>query len=208
MILILPNHFFRPSLISVSNILQFQGRDVTFLSIFLLGFDIFSCYSKWFDFQKFFLQLLIDSIQKCMLSIDLVAQDFMKFTYDSSLFEDYFGFFTYTIMWSANKYSFTSSFFISMPITSFIFFFIEVQLIYNVVLVSGVQQRDSDIDIDIDIDRYRYRYRYRYVIGYYKVLNIVPCAIQYNLIVYLFYIRQCVSLNTKLLIYAPSFSLW
>ena len=62
-------------------------------------------------------------------------------------------------------------------------------MIYNVLLDSAVQQRDSDIDIDIDIDRYRYRYRYRYVIGYYKVLNIVPCAIQYNLIVYLFYIR-------------------
>ena len=42
-------------------------------------------------------------------------------------------------------------------------------------LVSGVQQSDSDIDIDIDIDIFFFRFFF--IIGYYKILNIVPCAI-------------------------------
>lgn len=56
-----------------------------------------------------------------MFSIDLVAQDLMKFTY-SILLENYFGYFTYTTMWPTNKYNFTSSFKISMSIISFTFF--------------------------------------------------------------------------------------
>ena len=45
-------------------------------------------------------------------------------------------------------------------------------------LVSGVQQSDSDIYI------YKYLYLYNIffmffsIIGYYKILNIVPCVIQ------------------------------
>ena len=41
------------------------------------------------------------------------------------------------------------------------------------------------------------------IIGYYKILNIVPCAIQQVLVVYLFYVQQCVSVNPKLLNYPP-----
>ena len=48
------------------------------------------------------------------------------------------------------------------------FFLIEVELIYNSVLVSGVQQSDSVI--------YTYTFLFS-IIGYYKVLNVVPCAI-------------------------------
>ena len=80
-------------------------------------------------------------------------------------------------------------------------------MIYNVVLASGVQQSDSVlyiyvyiyvyIYIYIDIYVYIYIYIYRYIcvyiyiyiyidnffrffsiIGYYKILNIVPCAMQ------------------------------
>ena len=42
------------------------------------------------------------------------------------------------------------------------------------------------------------------IVGYYKILNIVPCAIQYDLVVYLFYTAYCVSANLKLLIYLSS----
>ena len=48
------------------------------------------------------------------------------------------------------------------------FFFFEVYLIYNVVLVSGIQPSDSVI----------FFFRFFSIIGYYKILNIVPCAIQ------------------------------
>ena len=43
------------------------------------------------------------------------------------------------------------------------------------------------------------------IVVYYKILNIVPWAIQLGLIVYLliFYIQQCVSVNSKFLIYLP-----
>ena len=45
---------------------------------------------------------------------------------------------------------------------------------------------------------------------YYRILNIVPCAIQWDLVVCLFYIEYFVYANLKLLIY-PSltpFPLW
>ena len=42
-------------------------------------------------------------------------------------------------------------------------------------------------------------------IGYYRKLNRVPCALQWELVGYLFYIQQCVCINPKLLIYpSPS----
>ena len=50
--------------------------------------------------------------------------------------------------------------------------FIEVYLIYNVLLVSGIQQSDSVIHIYLSF------IRFFSIIGYYKILNIVPCAIQ------------------------------
>ena len=45
------------------------------------------------------------------------------------------------------------------------------------------------------------------IVGYYKILNIVPCAIQYDLVVYLFYTEYCVSAHLKLLIYPSSLEL-
>ena len=65
-------------------------------------------------------------VYKCMFSIDLIAYNLMKFTSDSSLFEEDFGFFTYIIMWPANKYSLLHLLFISIPNISFTLFFIEV----------------------------------------------------------------------------------
>ena len=53
------------------------------------------------------------------------------------------------------------------------FFLIEVELISNV-LVSGVQQSDSVIHICI----YLFFFRFFSIMGYYKILNTVPCAIQ------------------------------
>ena len=52
----------------------------------------------------------------------------------------------------------------------FFFFLMEVELIYHVVLVSGIKQSDSVI--------YIYFFRLFSIIGYYKILNVVPCAIQ------------------------------
>ena len=49
-------------------------------------------------------------------------------------------------------------------------FLIEIQLIYNAVLVSGVLR--SDLIIHIHILSYFF-----FIIGYYKILNIVTCAI-------------------------------
>ena len=66
-------------------------------------------------------------------------------------------------------------------------FYIVVQLIYNVVLVSGVQQSDSVTHTHIPIF-----FRFFSLIGYYKILSIVACAIQQILVGYLFYIQQCV----------------
>ena len=74
-------------------------------------------------------------------------------------------------------------------------FYIGVQLIYNVVLVSGVQQSDLVIHTHISIlfgDSISH-------IGYYKVLSRVPCAIQQVLVDYLFYIQWCVYVNPNFL---------
>ena len=52
----------------------------------------------------------------------------------------------------------------------YLFIYIEVQLIYNVVLVSGVQQSQ--------LYKYIFFFRFFSIIGYYKILKIAPCAIQ------------------------------
>ena len=62
------------------------------------------------------------------------------------------------------------------------FFFIEVQLIYNV-LVSGMQQSDSVIYIHIYmcvcvcVYLCDFFFQFFSIIGYYKILIIVPCVI-------------------------------
>ena len=53
-------------------------------------------------------------------------------------------------------------------------FFIEVQLIYNVALISAVQQSDSVIHIYI----YSCFKVFSSIMVYHRILNIVPCAIQ------------------------------
>ena len=63
----------------------------------------------------------------------------------------------------------------------FCYCFLLLKCIYNVVLESGVQQCDLVI----------YN-QFFSIIGYYKMLRIVPCAIQQVLVGYLFYIQQCV----------------
>ena len=56
---------------------------------------------------------------------------------------------------------------LSLP--SMLYFFIEVYLIYSVVLTSGVQQM---------IQLYMCVYIFFSIIVYYKILHIVPCAVQ------------------------------
>ena len=58
-----------------------------------------------------------------------------------------------------------------------VLFFTETLLVHN---VSDVQQNDAVIHIYFLVSFS--------IIGYYKLLNIVPCAIQLFLVVYIFYI--------------------
>ena len=53
------------------------------------------------------------------------------------------------------------------------YFLLEVYLIYNAMLVSGIQQSDSVIHTYVCIF-----FRFFSLIGYYKILSIVPCTIQ------------------------------
>ena len=75
--------------------------------------------------------------------------------------------------------------------------FIGVQLIHNVVLVSGVPQNKSVIYIHV------YSFRFFSLIGHYRVLNRVPCSMQQQVFIsYLFYTQQCVYINPTLPIYS------
>ena len=73
--------------------------------------------------------------------------------------------------------------------------FIGVQLIYNVVLVSGEQQSESVI----------HRHISTLFLDYFPIQAIteycIPCAKQQFLISYLFYIQQCVYVSPYLPIY-------
>ena len=71
----------------------------------------------------------------------------------------------------------------------------EVQLI--MLYVSSVQQSDSLIHTDISIFSSLFS-----LIGYYKILSVVPYVIQQVLVVYPFYICSvCVNVNPQLLTY-------
>ena len=77
----------------------------------------------------------------------------------------------------------------------FFFFLIEVQLIYNVALVTGIQQGDSVLHIYVWI-----LFSHSFL-SYCNVVSIVPCAVLLVLVVYVFYTYLFVSANSKLLIY-------
>ena len=65
-------------------------------------------------------------------------------------------------------------------VTFFVIFFlkfIEVQLIYNIVLISTVQQNDSVIHM----------YAFFSIMVYHRILNIVLCDVHEDLVVYPFY---------------------
>ena len=64
-----------------------------------------------------------------------------------------------------------------------LFLKIEVRLIYS---VSGVQQSDSVIYIYMCV--YVFLFRFFSITAYYKILNIVPCAIQLVLVVLYIYV--------------------
>ena len=69
----------------------------------------------------------------------------------------------YALQWKFN-------FVVDLPLNLFLTF-IAIELIYNVALVSGVQQSDSVLYISVF-------FRFFSLIGSYKILSIVPCAIQ------------------------------
>ena len=56
-------------------------------------------------------------------------------------------------------------------------FFIEVYLINNIVLLSGIQQNDSDVYVCVCVCVCVYSFLDS-IIGHYKTLSQVPCATQ------------------------------
>ena len=74
--------------------------------------------------------------------------------------------------------------------------FIRLQLIYNVVFVSGIQQSGSCVYIYIYI--FFHFFRFFSHVGYNKILSRIPCAIQEVLVGYPFKIQQCVHVYIKL----------
>ena len=75
----------------------------------------------------------------------------------------------------------------------FLQFFIGVQLIYNVVLVSVIQQSDSVIQTHTHTHTYTHTHTFFRLfshIGHYRILNRVSHAIQQIFISYLFYVQQ------------------
>ena len=75
--------------------------------------------------------------------------------------------------------------------SSFLLSKIEVQLIYNIVLASGMQQSDSVICVCIGSELF---FRFFSYMGYYKMLSIPPSVVH-------FFMQQCVFVNPKFLIY-------
>ena len=71
--------------------------------------------------------------------------------------------------------------------------FIRVQLIYNVVLAPATQQSESAIHIHTAT-----LFQTPFAYGSHRALNRIPCAIQYVLANYLFYICCCHCLVDKL----------
>ena len=60
-----------------------------------------------------------------------------------------------------------------------LFNFYQIQLIYNVVLVSDEHQSDSIICVRVHIYIYMYSFfTFSSIIGYFKILSIIHCAIQ------------------------------
>ena len=85
------------------------------------------------------------------------------------------------------------------------FIFVGVQLIYNIVLASGLQQSESVTHIHICT----FFFLDSFPIQAIRVLSRVPSAIQQVLISYLFYIQQCVCVNPNLPIYpSPTHIPW
>ena len=86
------------------------------------------------------------------------------------------------------------------------FFFIVVQFLFNVVLVSTVQQSESAINIHISP-----LFGFPSHLIHHRTLSRVPCAIQQVLISYLFYTQyqQSIYVNLSLSVHPiPSFPTW
>ena len=67
-------------------------------------------------------------------------------------------------------------------------------------LVSGVQQSDSVTHIHIYMYIYIFFFRFFYLIGYYKILRAVPCALCYTARLFglsILYIGVCFVNNSK-----------
>ena len=91
------------------------------------------------------------------------------------------------------------------PITTYFLFLLScigIELTSDVVLVSGVQQSELVTHIHIPIPfQILFPYRLLHNLYFVTYMSRFPCALQWILVIYLFYIQQCVYVNPNLLIY-------
>lgn len=81
---------------------------------------------------------------------------------------------------------------------------IEVQSMYNVVLILDVQQSDSVIHIYV----YPQFSTFFPITGYYRISNVAPSAIQQFFIVYFLYSMYLLTPNSQSIPFPPSLCLW
>ena len=78
--------------------------------------------------------------------------------------------------------------------------FIDIQLIYSVMPISAIQQRDSVIHI------HSFLKTFFSIIVHHEILSIVPCATQQEFVVYPSYMESFASANPKLPVVLPTVS--
>ena len=87
--------------------------------------------------------------------------------------------------WTA--YDFSENFVQKLYFLKFFFSFIALYLIYNFLLIPGVEQSDSIIHMHVFIF-----FMFFFHIGYYRILSRVLCVIQRSLLVSYLYAVVCV----------------
>ena len=93
---------------------------------------------------------------------------------------------------------------ICISISAYLYIYISIYIPVSIYVSMSLCLYVSIYHLSIYLSMYIYSFfRFFSLIGYYKILDIIPCAIQQVLVVYLIYIQQYVCVNPKLLIYLP-----
>ena len=94
---------------------------------------------------------------------------------------------THSVAWVAGTSTQHQSLCLKLVILFFFFLIIGVQLTYNVVLVSGVEQSESVIH------KHTFFFGFFSWVGYYRVLSKFPCAIPWVPVTYVFCVQQYIN---------------